>query len=282
MEDSMVRFFAEPSDIFDGSIVLSAEDTAHIRSLRLRPDEFFIVCDGKGFDHICRLGERVDLIGQSALGDALHAAQKSTAGKHANENHGSIALILETRPTRGEPSIACSVFIAYAKGERLDYAIQKSVELGARRIVLFSSRRCAAIPRDIPKKVTRLQRIAFETAKQCGRGLIPEVSAMDSFEETINEAAQNAALSLFLYEREEDVHIKRVLEQHFAPLREREEYAVKSVSIVTGPEGGFEPREANYAQAQGLYAVSLGPRILRCETAPVLALSAIMYHTGNL
>jgi 16S rRNA (uracil1498-N3)-methyltransferase len=282
LEDKVVRFFAEPSEIFDGSIVLSAEDTAHIRSLRLRPDEAFVVCDSDGNDYVCCLGERVDLIGQSALGDALYAVQKSVAGKLANEVHGSIALILETRPSCGEPSIACSVFVAYAKGERLDYAVQKSVEMGARRIILFSSRRCAVIPRDIPKKVARLQRIALETAKQCGRGLIPEVSAMDTFEEAIDEAAHCSALSLFFYEGEEDTHIKRVLEQHFAPLREREEYAVRSVSIVTGPEGGFEPREVGYAQSQGLIAVSLGSRILRCETAPVIALSAIMYHTGNL
>jgi 16S rRNA (uracil1498-N3)-methyltransferase len=241
-------------------VTLSVDDTAHIRSLRLRPDEFFVVCDGEGVDHICRLGVR---------------------GDYSTVNECSTAEIIESRPTRGEPSIACCVFIAFAKGERLDFAVQKSVELGARRIVIFKSQRCTAVPRDALKKTTRLQRIALETAKQSGRGLIPEVSAAETFEEAIDDAAQNSALPLFFYEREEDVHIKRVLEQHFAPLREHEEYAVRSVSIVTGPEGGFEPREAEYAQSQGMCAVSLGPRILRCETAPLLALSAIMYHTGN-
>ena len=274
----MVRFFSVLSDISDGIVHLSAEDAAHIRSLRLRPDELFTVCDGGGVDYICRLGER---------------------------NVCSVAEIIEAHSSRGEPSVACSVYIAYAKGDRLDYAVQKSVELGASDIVLFPSDRCVAIPDDPEKKVGRLQRIALETAKQCGRGRIPVIIAMSSFGAAIRQATQHhkksvpgirispgddeytngnpdtntscssvSGLSLFFYECEEKLHLKQVLEE-----RSKE---TESISIVTGPEGGFEPHEAEFAQSMGLIAVSLGPRILRCETAPVAALAAIMFSTGNL
>ena len=242
----MTRFFTTPSDISDGVIRLSAEDAAHIRSLRLQPSDVFIVCDGSGSDYICRLGARVSA--------------------------GSIAEIIETRLSRGEPTVACDVFIAHAKGDRLEYAAQKSIELGARSITLFPSARCVSLPGDIAKKVTRLQRIAHETAKQCGRGRIPEVMAANSFSEAIGQASR-AGLPLFFYECEKELHLKQALEQSGG---------ISTVSIVTGPEGGFEPNEAELARSSGMSAVTLGPRILRCETAPAAALAAVMYHTGNM
>ena len=241
----MTRFFASPADISNGTIRLAEEDAAHIRSLRLRPAELFVVCDGVGSDHICRLGERGD---------------------------NPVAEIIRTQPSRGEPSVACDVYIALAKGDRLDYAAQKSVELGARSVVLFPSARCIAVPGDISKKTARLQRIALETAKQCGRGRIPEVAAVSSFETAIGLAAR-AGLPLFFYECEEDFHLKQALGQSGT---------ISTVSIVTGPEGGFEPYEADIARSAGMRAVTLGPRILRCETAPAAVLAAVMYHTGNL
>ena len=244
----MTRFFTKRNDISGRTILLNAEDAAHIRSLRLKPDELFVVCDGEGTDHICRLSETYD------------------------KNSPPEAEIVETRPSAGEPTVNCTVYIAYSKGERLDYAVQKSVELGAREIILYPSARCVSVPRDVPKKITRFQRIALETAKQSFRGHIPEVSSAGSFKEVIDRASL-AGLPIFFYECEYRLHLKQLLEQNDT---------LSSVSIVTGPEGGFEPHEAEYAKTKGMNAVSLGPRILRCETAPAAALAAIMYHTGNL
>jgi len=240
----MARFFAAASDICGGAIRLDAETARHVRSLRLRPSEQFTVCDGEGTDYICRLGERGD---------------------------GTTAEIIEALPSRGEPSVECAVYIALAKGDRLEYAVQKSVELGAHRIVLFPSARVVAEPGDIAKKTSRLQRIALEAAKQSFRGRVPDIAAADSFAEAVGQAAL-AELPIFFYECEADRHLKQVLESSGA---------FKSVSIVTGPEGGFTEDEADFAQSSGMTAVTLGPRILRCETAPAAALSAIMYHTGN-
>jgi len=240
----MFRLFTEPQNISAGTVRLSADDSEHIRSLRLRPDEMFIICDGNGMDYICILGRR---------------------------NHFSVAEIKEKRRSTGEPAVKCRVFIAYSKGDRLDFAVQKSVELGAFEIILFESERCIAVPHDIPKKITRLQRIALETAKQCNRGIIPSVSSCGKLDDVINEVSTNSGLSLFFYEDEEKVHLKSVLEQ----------YDTGVVSIITGPEGGFETHEAELARTENIHIVSLGPRILRSETAPVVALAAIMYHTGN-
>jgi len=241
----LIRFFAEAADISSGLIMLSAEDTAHMRSLRMRPTELFVVCDGAGSDHICRLARR---------------------------DGGTTAEIVETRPSTGEPTIACSVFIAYAKGDRLDYAVQKSVELGAYEVVLFPSERCVAVPVDMVKKAARLRRVALETAKQSGRGRVPGITATRSFEAAVKKAAC-AGTPLFLYEGEEELHLKQALEDGSERL---------TFSVMSGPEGGFEAKEAELARSAGMRVVTLGPRILRCETAPVAALAAVMYHTYNL
>jgi 16S rRNA (uracil1498-N3)-methyltransferase len=241
----MIRFFAAPSDISGGVIRLSAETARHIRSLRLRPLELFTVCDGDGTDYTCRLGER---------------------------DGGTTAEIVESSPSLGEPSVECNVYVALAKGERLEFAVQKSVEIGARKIVLFPSSRVIAAPSDIPKKTARLQRIAMEAAMQSIRGRVPDVIYIGSIGEAVAQAAQ-ADLPLFFYECEEELHIKQVLESRGA---------FRSVSIMTGPEGGFAINEAELAQSAGMTPVTLGPRILRCETAPIAALAAIMYHTGNM
>jgi len=251
----MTRFFAEAQNIHGDSIHLSAEDSKHIRTLRLRPDEQFVVCDGNGTDYICRLGERDD---------------------------GTVAEIKEKRKSVGEPTVIAKVYIAYQKGDRLDFAVQKSVELGVHEIILFESDRCIAVPNDIPKKIARLQRISYETAKLCNRGIIPTVSASGAFTAVVDEAVNGSDLTLFFYEAEDQLHIKDVLEKHFSSSCCTGNNAVKSVSIITGPEGGFEPHEVDTARARNIPIVSLGPRILRSETAPPVALTTIMYQSGNL
>jgi len=255
----MVRFFATPPDISNDKIQLSAEDMAHMRSLRLRPTEYFVVCDGKGTDYICTLSE-IEATGR-----------------------GVLAEIVDKKPSLGEPSVKCSVYIAFAKGDRLDYAVQKLVELGAYEIFLFPSERCISTPNDKMKKAVRYQRIALETAKQCGRGIIPEVNALEAFDAAVKMAI-HAKTPLFLYECEDKRHLHDVLSksQRYSSGTHLDSQEALSVSIMTGPEGGFEPQEANCAISAGMQAITLGPRILRCETAPVAALAAIMYHTGNL
>ncbi len=243
----MPRFFVTASNIFGGAAYLDAKETEHLRALRIRKGESFTVCDGKGTDYKCRLKE-------------------ITA-------EGAEAEVLETGPTVAEPSVECTAYIAFAKGDRLETAVQKSVELGASEIVLYPSVRCVSKPDGLSlvRKTGRLQKIAEEAAKQSGRGRIPLVSVSPSFDRMIFQASK-AGLPLFFYEEENAYHLKDALEAH---------PGAKTVSLVTGPEGGFDPEEAAFAKLNGMISVSLGPRILRCETAPIAALAAIMYHTGN-
>jgi len=245
----MTRFFVSSDKVSENTINLGKEDSEHIRSLRLRPGELFIISDGCLNDYICCL---------------------------SNDNSdatATVAKVVERRVCANEPTVKCTNYIAYSKGDRLDYAVQKSVELGVYEIVLYESVRCVAVPNNVPKKIARLQKIALETAKQCGRGIVPKVSSAENFESVITAASASAALSLFFYEYESSVHLKDVLEEN---------NELQSVAIITGPEGGFEPHEAEFAKNAHVHTVSLGPRILRCETAPVVALTAVMYHTENL
>jgi len=231
----MHRFFTDPSNIHGDTIRLSEEDFAHIRVLRLRPDELFTVCDGAGADYICRLCDR---------------------------DQAGIAEIVERQTSRGESAIKCHVFLAFSKS--LDFAVQKSVELGAHSITIFPSDRSP--PGAI--KTARLQKIALEAAKQSGRGIVPAVTAEASFKHAATKAVDCEA-SLFCHETEK-TRLKHVLDGC---------ESVETFSIMTGPEGGFTAVEAELALAAGMTAVSLGPRVLRCETAPLAALAAVMYHT---
>jgi len=248
----MIRFFTKPQNISGNTIKLSRDDCEHIRSLRLRPDELFIVCDECSNDYLCKL---------------------SPSSNGQSYNSQGVAQIIDKQDSRGEPSVKCTVYMAYSKGDRLDYAVQKSVELGAHDIVLFESKRCVAVPSNIPKKIERLQRISLETAKQSGRGIVPVVSDGGRFKDILNDTEGQIPCVLF-YEDENNLHLKTVLEQ-LPP-------EISTFSIITGPEGGFEASEIELAKTKGIPVVSLGTRILRSETAPVVALSAIMYHTGNL
>ena len=244
----MARFFVSASNIFGGVAYLSSSDTEHLRSLRIRNGEVFTVCDGNGTDYSCVLS-KVD-------------------------RDGAEATVLGTSPSVGEPSVSVTLYTAFSKGDKLEHVVQKAVELGAVAVVLFPSRRCVARPEGsaLAKRVLRLARIAEEAAKQSGRGIVPTVTALDSYEEAIRRAA-SADLPLFCYENETDFGLRQAMSDRPGAV---------SVSLVTGPEGGFDRDEADLAASSGMITVTLGKRILRCETAPLAALTAVMFQTGNL
>ena len=245
----MPKFFIAASNIFGGMAYIEGKDAEHLRVLRLRRGEKLIVCDGEGNDYECRL---------TAVGPGSAEAE-----------------VVRVIPSRSEPDVSAQVYAAFPKGDKAETIVQKSVELGASRIVFFRSERCVSRPdaAAIIKKLERWNKISEEAAKQCGRASIPEVGIEQSFE-TMLEHASQAQLGLFFWEEERQRSLKKTLEAAGD--------GIVSASIVTGPEGGFEKREAEAAEKAGLIPVSLGKRILRCETAPLCALAALMYHTNNL
>ena len=152
--------------------------------------------------------------------------------------------------------------------------VQKSTECGAAEIVFFPAYRCVARPegKSLERKLDRWQRIAEEAAKQSGRAIVPEVRAVEDYGQML-ELGIKQSLKLFLYEAGERTPILDAVAG---------DPKAASCAVVTGPEGGFENHEVELARRVGFTICSMGPRILRCETAPVVALTAVLCGTGNL
>ena len=242
----MARFFMAGTNILGGMAIMRGRDAEHVHVLRMRPGEDMIICDGQGTDYKCRLVR---------------------ADKEQVE-----AEVIEVVPCPAEPSVKVTVLCGLPKGDKTEYIIQKCVEAGASEILFFNAKRCVAKP-DMPeKKLERWQRISEEAAKQSGRGIIPKVDWIGEFADALNVAVQKD-LGLFLYETGERESLNTVLESN---------KRIETLALITGPEGGFAPFEADLARITGLHLCSMGERILRCETAPVVALTAAMYATGNL
>ena len=179
--------------------------------------------------------------------------------------------VREGVPSKAEPDTQITLFVGYPKQGKLEEIIRHSVELGVTRIVPFFSRYCVAAPKKEEVKNERYNRIAAEAAKQAGRGILPRVELpLGDF------AALCACLpaydkTLFFYEGG-----GASLRQLLAP------GCAGRLALITGSEGGFSAEEAAAAAAAGALTVGLGPRILRCETAPLAALTAVQLLTGNL
>lgn len=243
----MQKFFIDGSPPIKGEFLLGGENFDHIKVLRLRAGDSVVLCDGAKTDYFCRIAEL---------------------------NRENAVLILESvLPSVSEPTIDCGLFVAMPKADKLEHIIQKAVELGASSVTAFISQRCVSRPdiKSIAKKLQRWQKIAESAASQCGRGIIPEVRFIENFKSALAQAAAYE-VPLLLYENEDKASLKSALSQK----------NFTSVSILSGSEGGFSEEEAQQSVEAGLISCSLGPRILRCETAPLCALSAVMYHSDNM
>lgn len=242
----MARFFVEPEELKGERLVLTGENAQHAKVLRLKAGEEVLVCDGQGQECLCRV---TDVAPGEVYLDALEYRDAST-----------------------EAAVKVSVYMAFPKADKLEHVIQKATELGAYEIVAFPSGRCISKPDDksLKKKLERWQKIAASAAEQSGRGRIPEVLVLPTYAEALKRAAQ-ADKALMFYENEHATTLKMALEIG----------SFQTVSLLTGPEGGLEEKEVAQARDAGLQVCTLGSRILRCETAPLCALSAVMYAAGE-
>ncbi len=161
-----------------------------------------------------------------------------------------------------------TLFFALAKSDKMELVIQKATELGAKKIVLFQGMRSVVkfTIDDFNRKLPRFENIAKEAAEQCHREQIPEISFLNSINDVQNEMCE---LNLFAYELDagRTNELSKLLVQDY-----------KSVSVIIGPEGGFDEKEAVKLQSLGFKNISLGKRILRCETAAIYALSVIAFN----
>ena len=242
----MTRFFVAADELHSQFMTLTGDNAAHAKVLRLKPGEQVLVCDGNGQECLCTISD-IDAERVSLVVDAQ-------------------------KESESEAAIRASVYMAFSKGDKLEHVIQKATELGAYEIVAFPSARCVSRPDDksLKKKLERWQKIAASAAEQSGRGMIPQVVVLNSYDQAIKRAAE-ADLSILFYENERATTLKMALTEN----------AFKTISFLTGPEGGLDSREVEMAKNAGLSVCTLGRRILRCETAPLCALSAVMYHVGE-
>jgi len=242
------KFFVSRENIGEAEAYIRGDDANHIaRVLRTRIGEQIMICDGAGNDYTCEIREI---------------------------SHEEIRLsIVEKLPCNAEPDVKITLFMALPKSDKMEYVIQKAVELGVYEIVPFSSSRCVVKldSKAGEKKAERWQKIAHSAAKQSGRGIIPKVYAPITFNDLKGKVGE-FDLPLFCYECEEENSLKNVLSGK----------TFTKACIVVGPEGGFDRTEVEQALESGFISVSLGKRILRCETAPGCAICAILYHTDNL
>lgn len=242
----MARFFVTAEEMTGKEITLTGENAQHAKVLRLKAGEEALVCDGAGMECRC-------------------VVESVTAGE-------VVLSVQEYRASSAEASVRVSVYMAFPKADKLEHVIQKATELGAYEIVAFPSARCISKPDDksLKKKLERWQKIAASAAEQSGRGAIPQVMVLPSYSAALDRASK-ADKALMFYENEHATTLRMALESD----------TFKSVSLLTGPEGGLEEKEVEQARMAGLQVCTLGSRILRCETAPLCALSAVMYAAGE-
>lgn len=245
----MQKFFVETNQIKQSNIEILGEDVNHIANvLRLQKEDEIIICNKD---------------------ENISYQTKITRIEKEKITCQIIQKIEETT----ESNIHVTIFQGLPKADKMEYIIQKSTELGVRRIVPVAMTRSIVkiSGKDEKKKIERWNKIAEVAAKQSKRDIIPEVSNIQNICQ-ITDEINKFDLFLIAYENEKETTLKSVLET----MKNKEE-TIK-IGIVIGPEGGIEEKEVKTLQEKGAKVITLGNRILRTETASLCILSNIMYE----
>ena len=241
----MPRFFIDYTPEVGSVAVIDGGDARHIGgALRMTAGETLTLCDGKGTDYACT----ITAVEKERVTLSVDAAS----------------------PSYSEPSLAVTLYMGLPKGDKMELIIQKAVELGVTAIVPVATARCIVKldGKDAAKKQVRWQKIAAEAAGQSGRGIIPVVESPLSWKQALVRFAEEKTLLCY--------------EGGGAPIGKLVSPADTAVSLVVGPEGGFDAAEVEAVTAVGGKIATLGPRILRCETAPLAAIAVLMENSGNM
>ncbi len=235
---SLRRFFV---DKIEFPLIIEGEEFRHaVNVLRIKEGEEIIVCDGSGLEYISKV-EKIN-------------KKDFTVG------------ILSSKKSDVEAKTDVTLIAGYLKGDKTELVVQKAVELGAKKIVVFNSEYCSAYMNE--NKLSRLNKVSVESAKQCGRAIAPKVIYEDTFKGALKCGA-SCDNKLFACE--------------FATSSEVSFNDLKgSTAIVVGSEGGFSIKESELAKELGYKTIYLGKRILRAETASIALLGIIMHSLGEL
>jgi len=240
------RFFISPEQVSGPHITVSGEDVRHIAAvLRMKAGDSLLLCDGEETEYTVRIAQ----VGKTEIRTEIVNRVKQE--------------IIYPRVTLGQ---------GLPKSDKMDWIVQKATELGVSSIVPLITERTIVKIRDEEKRVSRWQKIAREAAMQSNRIDIPAISHIVSFKDFLRTLNSELRTLLLLPWEEATMPIKDVL---------REKSGVQQIIVLIGPEGGFSSVEAGMAKEKGFHLVSLGPNVLRTETAAMAAMSMILYETSS-
>lgn len=239
----MVRLYVSPEKLVSGRTTL--DDSAHrhlVKVLRLGPGAAVQLFDGRG----------------TAIDATIVSVGKNTLDVDLGERHAV-------------PAPACTITLLQGlpRGERMDFVVQKTTELGVARIVPVLSE--LGMVKPPPGRTRRWQTIAEEAARQCGRADVPRIDDCQPLATVLARATELAGARILLWEDEHKRSLRGALAEGPA-----------AVVLLVGPEGGFSPAEVDAATRAGFVATSLGPRILRTETAATVAVALAQAAAGGL
>ena len=241
------KFFVSAEQIVDNRVTLTGSDVAHIRTvLRLKVGASIQVIGGLDKLLTVRL---VDVKAKEIQGEVIVSEKFDV-----------------------ESPLAVHLGLALTKGNKFDATLRKSVELGACSITSLTTERCVVKTHQVGIKTKRWKKIALESSKQCGRTQVPLVAEGIETLETFCRNSDDQDLRLVFWEMEGDNSLKDL----------KLDRTPRSVAVLIGPEGGFSSAEIEKTREYGFQTVSLGPRILRAETAPVVALALLQSLWGDL
>lgn len=242
----MHRFFISEESIIEGKLTFGSGLSHRIRDvLRLQPGEHIIVLDNSGWQY--------------------EAVLITVSGEVAGE-------VLSKTLGDDEPQTEITLYQALLKGNNFETVLQKCTEIGVANFVPLICERCVAREPG-GNRLTRWRRIVVEAAEQSRRGKLPCLKAVLPFRQACQSATE---LSILPWEGERTRSISSVLKDRFM------NKSMKAVSIFVGPEGGFSKEEVEFAQRNGIIAVSLGKRILRAETAGLVSAAIVLYESGGM
>lgn len=240
------RFFVTPESIRERVVVFTDAQAHQLRDvLRLRAGQEILVLDNAGHEYRVRLSDdsRAQVRGE----------------------------IIEQRIARGEPQTKIILYQALCKSDKFEWVLQKGAEVGIAEFVPMLTAR--AIADSVRKqKYARWSQIVTEAAEQAGRGKIPPLAELQSFEASLEMAKTRGGSIYILWENEHALDLKRALDGSMS----------EGIHLFVGPEGGFTEREIEMARAFGAQSITLGPRIFRTETAGLVAASAILFARNEM
>ncbi len=232
------------------SPVLTGAEAHHATDvLRLREGDAVVVFDGRGTEQAARI-----------------------------TSFGKDTISLTPGPVAKSPPLPCQVALGQAipKGKNMELIVQKATELGASAIFpVMSERTIVRLDKgESESKRDKWQRVAVEACKQCGQNFLPEVSLPIGMEDLLARHAKSYELVIIASLQHGARHLKALLEEH----QSMRGHLPKSVLILIGPEGDFTPAEINRALSAGAQPMSLGPIVLRTETAALYSLSVLAHE----